>query len=84
MVAPALIFIGSILLPPCVSNVIVNCCPCLSASVPHATRAHDKTIAIVRMARTKRILFLLDFITNLAKIYCRASKKAKNITSFPR
>ena len=33
------------------------------------------------MARTKRILFLLDFITNLAKTYCRASKKAKNITS---
>ena len=33
------------------------------------------------MARTKRILFLLDFITNLAKTYCRALKKAKNITS---
>ncbi len=56
--------------------------PVLSGSVlSQATKTNDKTSAIVRMARTKRILFLLDFITNLAKIYCGALKKAKNITS---
>ena len=52
--------------------------PVLSVpALSHATRAHDKTIAIVRMARTRMILFLLDFITNLAKTYCRASKISK-------
>ena len=54
----------------------------LSGVLPQATRAHDKTSAIVRMARTKMILFLLDFITNLAKIYCRASKKSKKYNKF--
>lgn len=46
------------------------------SALVQATKTHDKRIAIVRMARTRRI-FLLDFITNLAKTYCRASKISK-------
>ena len=86
IVSPSFRTRGLTSLPPCVSNVIVN--SFFGASgvsvLLQATSAHDKTSAIVRMARTTMILFLLDFITNLAKTYCRASKKAKNITSFPR
>ena len=42
-----------------------------------ATKTNDKTIAIVKMARTRTILFLLDFMVSLAEIYCGASKISK-------
>ena len=42
-----------------------------------ATKTNDKTSAIVRMARTTMILFLLDFITNLATIITGHQKSKK-------
>lgn len=45
-------------------------------------KTNDKTIAIVKTARTRKILFLLDFITNLAKTYCRVSKISKMYNKF--
>ena len=55
----------------------------LSGVLPQATKTNDKTSAIVRMAKTKRILFLLNFITNLAKFIAGHQKKQKN-NKFPR
>ena len=49
------------------------------SALVQATKTHDKRTAIVKTARILMICFLLDFITNLAKIYCRASKISKKI-----
>ena len=86
IVVSSAIVIGLTSLPPCVSNVIVN--SFFGASgvsvLLQATKTHDKTIAIVTTAIMLMIRCFLNFITNLAKTYCRVSKIGKREISFPR